>query len=91
MIYCIGLTVRYEAALSGPATPIKRGGAADYAGGWVWKTIGEAERFIVVNGLSATHSVYGVLAAWESDTEAVPGETYRRLIRDAGVTRLKRS
>ena len=91
MIYCIGLTVRYEAALSGPARPIKRGGAADYAGGWVWQTIAEAKRFIVVNGLTATHSVYGVQAAWESDTEAVPGQTYRRLMLDAAVTRLPRS
>ena len=91
MIYCIGLTVRYEAALSGPATPIKRGGAADYAGGWVWRTIAEAERFIAMNGLTATHSVYGVQAAWETDTEAVPGQTYRRLTCDAAVARLQRS
>lgn len=91
MIYCIGLTVRYEVALSGPAPPIKRGGAADYAGGWVWQTVAEAQLFIAANGLSATHSIYGVQAAWESDTEAVPGQTYRRLTRDAAVARLPRS
>lgn len=89
MIYCIGLTERYEAALAGPVPPMKRGAAVgDYAGGWVWATPEEARRFIAVNGLTATHSVYGVRADWAKDTVARPGEPYRRLARDAEVTRL---
>ena len=91
MIYCIGLTARYEAALAGPSTPIKRGGGADYAGGWVWDTVTGAERFIAMNGLTATHSVYGLEADWERDTEAVAGQPYRRLKRDAAVRRVPRS
>lgn len=88
MIYCIGLTVRYEAALAGPSAPVKRGGGDDYAGGWVWRTMAEAERFIAVNGLTFTHSVYGLGADWERDTAIVAGQTYRRLLRDAQVLRL---
>ena len=91
MIYCIGLTVRYEAALAGPSAPVKRGGSADYAGGWVWQTIAEAERFIAMNGLTATHSVYGLTAEWDRDTEVVTGKSYRRLSRDAVVVRIPRS
>jgi hypothetical protein len=87
MIYCIGLTVRYEAALAAPAAPVKRGGDADYAGGWVWASPADAERFIAMNGLTATHSVYGVLADWQTDTVAVAGKPYHRLMRDAVVVR----
>ncbi len=91
MIYCIGLTARYEAAFAGPSAPIERGGGADYAGGWVWQTVAEAERFIALNGLTVTHSVYGLDADWEQDTEAVEGQSYRRLKRDAAVVRVPRS
>ncbi len=91
MIYCIGLTVRYEAALAGPVAPVKRGGAADYAGGWVWQTVADAERFIAMNGLSATHTVYGLDADWTQDTEAAAGQSYRRLLRDTAVLRIPRS
>ncbi len=88
MIYCIGLTVRYEAALAGPSAPVKRGSGADYAGGWVWETVAGAERFIAMNGLTATHTVYGLAADWQRDTEAIAGEPYRRLTRDAEVVRV---
>lgn len=88
MIYCIGLTVRYEAALAGPSAPIKRGAGPDYAGGWVWQTVSEADRFIAMNGLTATHSVYGLDADWEQDTEAVAGKPYRCLLCDARVLRI---
>ena len=91
MIYCIGLTARYEAAFTGPTAPVKRGGGADYAGGWVWQTVAGAERFIAVNGLTATHSVYGLGADWDRDTEAVAGQPYRRLLHDAAVSRIPRS
>ncbi len=91
MICRIGLTARYEAALAGPSVPVKRGGGADYAGGWVWETVAGAERFIALNGLTATHSVYGVNADWGRDTTAVAGGSYRRLSRDAAVVRIPRS
>lgn len=90
MIYCIGLTARYEKALAGPSAPIKRGGAQDYAGGWVWQTVVGARQFLARNGLTATHSVYAIEGDWERDTEAVPGETYRCLLKDAAVHRLPR-
>ena len=87
MIYCIGRTVRYEAALAGPAALVKRGGNDGYAGGWVWATPDEARRFIAINGLTATHSVYGVQADWDKDTQGIAGEPGRRLSRDAVVVR----
>lgn len=87
MIYCIGLKVRYAAALSGPRPVVKRGsaGSGDYAGGWVWARAEEAERFIAANGLFATHAVYGLRADWDADTRQIAGEPYRRLMRDAEV------
>ena len=92
MIYCIGLTVRYEAALAGPAAPVKRGGeGGDYPGGWVWATVADAKRFLAMNGLTATHSVYGLRADWDRDTVANGDEPYRRLARDAEVVRVSAS
>jgi hypothetical protein len=88
MIYCVGRTDRYEAAFSQPSPPVKKGGGADYAGGWVWATVADARRFIAMNGLGATHSVYGLRAEWDTDTVAVAGESWRRLARDAEVVRL---
>ncbi len=88
MIYCIGLTVRYEAALAGPTAPMKRGGDESYGGGWVWATPDEARQFIAMNGLTATHSVYGVRADWARDTREIPDKPHRFLARDAEVVRL---
>jgi hypothetical protein len=90
MIYCIGLRVRYDAALSGSAPVVKRGGGTDYAGGWVWESPAEAARFIAANGLDTTHAVYGVEADWKADTRRMDGEPYSRLVRDAVVVRLPR-
>ena len=68
---------------------MKRGGAdGDYAGGWVWETPEAARHFIAINGLAATHAVYGVKADWAKDTIIRPDEPYRRLARDAQVVRL---
>jgi hypothetical protein len=93
MIYCIGLRMRYEPALAGPTPTIKRGSGVDadgrsYPGGWVWRSAGEARRYLTANGLAATHDVYGVRADWTRDTAPVPGEAGRRLVRDAEVVKL---
>ncbi|MEX0853448.1 MAG: hypothetical protein WD036_09245 [Bauldia sp.] len=93
MIYCIGRRFEYERALAGPAPVTKRGRGVDrdgrpYPGGWVWQDVEGARRFIAANGLTATHSVYGVEADWERDTEAGRGGEARRLARDAEVVRL---
>ena len=32
----------------------------------MWQTVAGAERFIAVNGLTATHSVYGLDADWDA-------------------------
>ncbi len=92
MIYCIGNRFHYEPAFAaGPVVKQGRGVSPDgrpYPGGWVWQTVAEAERFIAVNGLDATHRVYGVLADWDSDAALGEGEATRRLIRDAEIVRL---
>jgi hypothetical protein len=94
MIYCIGNRFHYEPAFAAGAV-VKQGrgngpGGRPYPGGWVWRTIGEAERFIAVNGLDATHRVYGVLADWDRDAALGEGEATRRLTRDAEIVRLTR-
>ena len=92
MIYTIGLRLKYERAFSsGPV--IKRGRGADadgrdYPGGFVFQAPDDAHRFLASKGLTATHLILGVNADWESDTEMVAGEAYRRLIRDAELVKL---
>lgn len=93
MIYCIGLRLKYDKALAGANPVIKQGRGVGgdgraYPGGWVWPSIEDARRFIAINGLFATHDVYGVLADWERDTDEGEGDRTRRLIRDAEVVRL---
>ncbi len=92
MIYCVGNRFQYEKAFAaGPVVKQGRGVGADgrlYPGGWVWRTVAEAERFITVNGLNATHRVYGVLADWQRDAVESEGEATRRLGRDAKIVRL---
>jgi hypothetical protein len=92
MIFCIGHRARYEPAFAAPPVIKKGRGVGEdgrpYPGGWVWQSVADARRFIAVNGLYATHAVYGVLADWESDTAAGEGGDARRLTRDAEVVRL---
>jgi hypothetical protein len=92
MIYCVGNRFHYEQAFAaGPVVKQGRGVGADgrlYPGGWVWRTVAEAERFITANGLNATHRVYGVLADWDRDAVASAGEETRRLRRNAEIVRL---
>ena len=96
MIYCVGLRMKYEQAFAAAEPVIKQGRGVDrdgrsYPGGWVWRTVADARRFIAVNGLTATHDVYGVNADWDRDTAAdssAAGRETRRLVRDAEVVRL---
>ena len=93
MIYCIGLRPKYEKAFAAAMPVIKQGrgiggDGRPYPGGWVWRSVEDARRFIASNGLFATHDVYGVLADWERDAELGEGDETKRLIRDAEVVRL---
>ncbi|MEO8669013.1 MAG: hypothetical protein ABI399_10885 [Bauldia sp.] len=101
MIYTIGRRDRYEPAFAlmerlnreGRGVPITKSGKGitkdgrPYDGGWAWRSESEARAFIAA---SADHQrdVYGVLADWESGTEQIEGEPYRRLLRDSEMVRL---
>src|SRR5690554_6526132 len=93
MIYSIGLKLKYEQAFATrrPVMKLGRGIGSDgkpYPGGWVWRTVDDARRFLAEQGLEATHGVYGILADWDRDAELLPGDQTKRLIRDAEVVRL---
>ena len=93
MIYCVGLRLKYERAFAAadPVVKLGRGTGSDgrpYPGGWVWRTVADAKRFLATQGLDATHDIYGVLADWERDTHMLAGDHTRRLIRNAEVVRL---
>jgi hypothetical protein len=93
MIYSVGLNIRYGPALASGQKVIKQGRGVDakgkpYPGGFVFETVEDARRFLDAKGLAATHTIFGVLADWDRDTEEAPGEPFRRLTRDAEVVRL---
>jgi len=89
MIYCIGQKLVYERAFATRQVVEKEGRRGDgYPGGWVFRTQGEAQMFLARKGLTFTHGVYGVEADWETGTEQLPNEPYRRLIQPARVVRL---
>lgn len=68
--------------------PVQGGPAADYSGGWVWKTAGEAQAYLASRNSEHNRRVYGLIADWETDTVEVAGQPTRCLIREARVVRL---
>lgn len=95
MIYTVGLSAKYEAALDHPTgvwKAARRAPAAKhpqpYEGGWVWQTADEALAYLVANNSQDIRRVYGVLADWDSDTDEIAGKPYRCLLRRARVVRL---
>jgi hypothetical protein len=89
MIFCIGQRLVYERAFAAEPRVVKEGRSPEgYPGGWVWQTREAAQEFLARNGLNFTHDVYGVIAEWETGTEQLAGEAYRRLLKPAEVVRL---
>lgn len=87
MLFTVGLIARYEPQLDRGAA-VKLGRAEGYEGGWVWATAEAAQAFLVAERSVSIRRVYGVLADWEKDTQAVEGKPYRVLLRNAEVVRL---
>lgn len=92
MIFTYGRTKNYERGIDELGSGFKKLGkcileGAPYGGGGVWKTAEEAREYLRREGLS-DFSVYAVMAGWEADTEQLPGEPYRRLLRDAQIVRI---
>lgn len=86
MIYTVGLTGKYDAKLAAGRL-FKYGKKPGYGGGWVFRTEEDARRYLE-RRKSTDRSVYGVLADWDADTEVVPGELYRHLLRASEVVRI---
>jgi hypothetical protein len=92
MIYTIGLRDRYDLAFT-LIKPFNKNGkgirsdGSPYPGGWVWKTEADARAFIAEKGLF-DREVYGVLADWETGTEQIEGEPFRRLLKDSELVQL---
>ena len=92
MIFTIGLRERYELAFTLIKPVNKLGKGVDrrgtpYGGGWVWESEADARAFIAAKEYF-DREVYGVLADWDLDTEQIPGEPYRRLLRDSEMVQL---
>jgi len=71
MIYCVGNKKEYTRHFENQVVPRKKGRSKDYPGGTVWRTREEAEEH-AVGGLA----VYGVIADWDTETEAQEGKPY---------------
>jgi hypothetical protein len=57
-----------------------------YPGGSVWKTRAEVEAYLAENSPRLDpYKVYGVLADWETQTEQVDGEPFRRLLETSPI------
>lgn len=92
MIFTVGNRESYEQGLRELGPEFKKLGKRDhyqgkpYMGGSVWKTKAEADQYLIDNSprLDGYH-VYGVVADWETDTEQVLSEPFRRLLRDAPI------
>lgn len=85
MIYTIGHTESYLRyfAEQYPQPVQKLGKTNDYPGGSVWETYKEARA-----NCPKDHSVFGVLADWEKDTEINESENYRNLIKTSDLAKL---
>jgi hypothetical protein len=92
-IYTIGFRPnysRYLAHADNSGVPCKKVGkgtdrmGAPYAGGSVWSSAGEALAHLQRRNL-VNYSIYEVDADWDADTEQLPGEPFRRLLRDAVI------
>ncbi len=88
MIYTIGVTKGYlqlQQHCLEAGEPFAKGGRDERGpGGSVWRTRAEAQRRINMTG-STTHSVFGVDADWERDTEPVEGRAWRELLVDSDL------
>ena len=92
MIFTVGRTEAYEQYLNTDDQPEKLGKGLDrlenpYGGGGVCGSADEAQRYLNNNG-HADYSVYGLIADLQSDSEQIPGEPYRRLLRNARIVRV---
>lgn len=92
MIFTYGYTANYERGIDESGQDFKKMGKCihkgqPYGGGGVWRIADEARDYIRMEGLTE-FSAYAVIADWETDTEQLPGEPYRRLLRDAQIVRI---
>jgi hypothetical protein len=96
MIYTIG---RREAYAQGfreatPENPLMKIGrqvldGVPYPGGCCFQTIAEANEYLRSEAITDTFAVYGLLAAWDSDTYEAPDYPHRCLLRDAALVDLE--
>ena len=96
MIFTIGHTESYDAGLLQEAEqgfPFKKLGKTvlatgePYAGGSVWRTHEDAVAYLMAQApdIVENYSVYGLLADWNTDTEQLDGEPFRRLLKNAQI------
>ena len=84
MIYTIGRTVAYKKNFRDLPIVEKLGRTPDYAGGSVWKTPEEAQRYC-----PSDYSVYGVEADWEKDTVPSKEGRWHDLLKTSKIVKLK--
>ena len=83
MLYTLGLKDRYDSYIE--ADP----DAAKGVTGSVWKTMEDVQAHFERNkSVLGSFAIYGVEADWETDTEVVPGESWRALTRSGKLVKL---
>lgn len=95
MIFTLGFRSNYDDGIKKYGAEFqKMGKCADfqgkpYAGGSVWRSRKEVNDYLETNQPRlAKYAAYGVLADWNADTEQLPGEPFRRLLKDAQIVGL---
>jgi len=93
VIFTVGKTEIYEPYLRDDPEAAKLGRGNDhagnyYSGGSVWKTREAAQAYLDLTNIQKEFSVYGVLADWETQTEAEPGKEWHRLLVTSKLVKL---
>lgn len=89
MIFTMGHKESYDSGIAMHGAAFLKLGKTDdykgapYPGGAAFKTYADAQAY--ASAYHPTWAVYGVLADWDKDTEQLPGEPYRRLLRTAQI------
>jgi len=91
VVFTVGDRESYERGIDELGEAFKKMGkcmleGAPFEGGSVWQTRVDAVEYLAKRK-SLTHEVYELDANWDADTEQLPGEPFRRLLRDARITR----
>lgn len=82
MLYTIGRIDIYEPYMKSDPN------ASKGKTGSVWKTLESIQSYYAAHSSLKNFKIYGVDASWDDDTEVVPGEEWRSLVRPCRLVQI---